>query len=204
MDRRVRNSKTQADQPIPVARKEKLVQPAVQQTEPAQDLEQLFSEHHAHVLNAAFRITGSQQDAEDVLQTVFIRLLKRAQPVDLSPSPGGYLHRAAVNAALDIVRSKGHKKDVALDDVAPLLPDEQQRSADDLQLDRQLRAQLRLALTHVSEQAAEMFVLRYFEGYGNTEIAQLLGTTRNTVAVVLHRTRHILKGHLGQFGGGDA
>ena len=46
-------------------------------TEPALDLEQAFEEHHAMVFRTAYRITGNTSDAEDVLQTVFLRLLRR-------------------------------------------------------------------------------------------------------------------------------
>jgi DNA-directed RNA polymerase specialized sigma24 family protein len=50
----------------------------------AADLERAFREHHALVFRAAYRVTGNAGDAEDVLQTVFLRLLKRdpgAEPV---------------------------------------------------------------------------------------------------------------------------
>ena len=75
-------------------------------TEPANlspaDLEPIFRENHAMVFRAAYRITGNPTDAEDVLQTVFLRMLKRdpgAEPVGHMPS---FLHRSAVNAALDL------------------------------------------------------------------------------------------------------
>ena len=56
---------------------------------------------------------------------------------------------------------------------------------------------VRQALTKVSPKAAEIFVLRYFDGYGNHEIAKMLGTSRSTVNVILHRTRNRLKDDLG-------
>ena len=59
-------------------------------------LEALFREHHGAVYRAAYRITGNAMDAEDVLQTVFTRLLRREEQPDLSESAGSYLHRAAV------------------------------------------------------------------------------------------------------------
>jgi RNA polymerase sigma factor (sigma-70 family) len=48
---------------------------------------------------------------------------------------------------------------------------------------------VRAALAALPERAAEMFVLRYFDGYGNREIARMLDTSWSTVAVTLHRTR---------------
>ena len=77
---------------------------AVPAAQGAGELERLFRDHHEQVFRAAYRITGSVTDAEDVLQTIFLRLASNAGTPDLAPSPAGYLHRAAVNAALDLVR----------------------------------------------------------------------------------------------------
>src|SRR5258708_15851286 len=77
-------------------------------------LEMLFREHHGAVYRAAYRITGNAMDAEDVLQTVFTRLLRREEQPDLSESAGSYLHRAAVNAALDLIRRPKRSPQVQL------------------------------------------------------------------------------------------
>src|SRR5881275_591211 len=62
-------------------------------------------------------------DADDVLQTVFIRLLRREEQPDLSESAGSYLHRAAVNAALDLMRRRKRSRKVDLDEVGETLVD---------------------------------------------------------------------------------
>src|SRR5512144_113470 len=69
-------------------------------------LEAAFEAHHAAVFRAAYRVTGNATDAEDVLQTVFLRLLRRPTEAEAVESMGGYLRRAAVNAALDLMRSR--------------------------------------------------------------------------------------------------
>src|SRR5271157_5319047 len=79
------------------------------------DLEQIFKDHHGLVFRAAYRVTGNADDAEDVLQTVFLRMVKReagAQPVENMAS---FLHRAAVNAALDLVRSRQNIRSIPLE-----------------------------------------------------------------------------------------
>ena len=68
---------------------------------PQQKLERIYLDHHAQVFRAAYRITGNSSDAEDVLQTVFLRLARAERGETLSETPGSYLHRAAVNAALE-------------------------------------------------------------------------------------------------------
>ncbi len=61
-------------------------------------LEQIFLEHKDLVYRAAYRVTGNSSDAEDVLQTVFLRLVRQEKFPEISNLPG-YLHRSAVNAS---------------------------------------------------------------------------------------------------------
>jgi RNA polymerase sigma-70 factor (ECF subfamily) len=72
----------------------------------SQEFEILFREHYALVYRTARVITGSADDAKDVLQTIFLRLLQRAVPPDAHKNPKGYFYRAAVNASLDMLRSR--------------------------------------------------------------------------------------------------
>lgn len=157
------------------------------------DLDAIYSAHRERVIRAAYRVTGNSQDAEDVLQTVFMRLARREGGSPLSDSPAGYLHRAAVNASLDIVRSRRSAKATPLDDVEAGLSDHREASPERHQASGEIRDRVRQALANMSPKAAEMFALRYFEGYGNHEIAKMLGASRSTVNVILHRTREKLK-----------
>lgn len=155
-------------------------------------LEELFSEHHGRVFRTAYRITGNATDAEDVLQTVFLRLLRRQDELELSRGAASYLHRAAVNAALDLLRARKRARAVDLDEVAGELTEADAESPEGRRGRGELRRWLRAAVARLSPRSAEIFTLRYLEGYGNREIAELLGTSQTAVAVILHRTRHRL------------
>jgi RNA polymerase sigma-70 factor (ECF subfamily) len=167
--------------------------------DPPEELESLFREHYSLVFRTAYRITGSIADAEDVLQTVFLRLARRAKDLELSPSPGSYLRRAAVNASLDLVRSRGRSDSTPLEEVKPDLIHSHGRDPEAQQLERELRKLIRQAIASLSTRTAEIVVLRYFEGYDNYEIAQLLGTSQVLVAVVLHRARNQLRKEISKF-----
>src|SRR4029453_15868070 len=54
------------------------------------ELEDLFREHHQLIYRTAYSVTGSKPDAEDVLQVIFLRLLRRGLPPDLLKNPKGY------------------------------------------------------------------------------------------------------------------
>jgi RNA polymerase sigma-70 factor (ECF subfamily) len=174
-----------------------------EQAEPApasmSELESLFRRHHDRVFRAAYRITGSIVDAEDVLQTVFLRLSRRRDDVDLEPSPASYLHRAAVNASLDLIRQRGRTQSIPFDDIAPDLVANHKLDPESLRAGRELSAVIRGAISRLGERSAEMFVLKYFEGYENKEIAEMMGTTPLVVGVLLHRARARVKKDLAEF-----
>lgn len=160
-----------------------------------QSLEAIFREHHGAVYRAAYRITGNAADAEDVLQTVFTRLLRREEQPDLSNSAGSYLHRAAVNAALDLMRRRKRARAVDVDDVSDQLVDED-AGPERRRGSREIARRVREALGRLSPRQAEIFSLRYLDGLGNLEIAKMLGSSQTSIAVILHRARHRLQKEL--------
>ena len=156
---------------------------------PLGEIERIFRDHHTMVFRAAYRITGNPTDAEDVLQTVFLRLLRRDAESEAVANMSGYLHRAAVNSALDLMRARQNSRSVPLDDVAPMLTENSALAPDRAHSSAESREWLRGAVARLSPQAAEIFSLRFFEGKDNNEIAGIVGTTPGTVAVTLSRAR---------------
>ncbi|HUA60970.1 MAG TPA: sigma-70 family RNA polymerase sigma factor [Verrucomicrobiae bacterium] len=176
--------------------------------DPAEDtsseLEQIFREHHGLVFRAAYRITANADDAEDVLQTVFLRLMKRDRNADPVGNMASFLHRAAVNAALDLMRARQNIRNVPLDNLEPVLAEPAHRSPDRVHTSGEVREWLRGALARLNPRIAEMFMLRFFDGKENPEIAKLMNTTPGTVAVTLSRTRDRLEKEYQAYLGGAA
>jgi len=143
-------------------------------------IERMYQEHHSMVFRTAYRVTGNAADAEDVLQTVFMRLTRREPRID---NPESYLRRSAVNTALDLVRARHDSSVVELDRLPARAQHEQ----------GELRENLRRALATLPERTAEMFALRFLEGLTNPEVARVMGLSQIVVAVTLHRTRRKLQ-----------
>lgn len=166
----------------------------------ASDLGALFREHYQGVFRVAYRITGSHSDAEDALQTIFVRLTPGWTGRDLSPNPRGYLYRAAINASLDIVRRRKLTNSVSLEAVELEHGLRHTgRNPEDNVVDMELRELLRQAVARLEGRAATAFVLRYYEGYDNGRIAEILGTSQLVVAVTLHRARTKLRKEIGNY-----
>ncbi len=169
---------------------------------PSGDLERIFQSHHSQVFGTAYRVTGSAQDAEDVLQTVFLRLLRRQEEIDLSPSPGSYLHRAAVNAALDLMRARGRSQSIPIDD-HDAAAENGHSDPNRCQQDAETRRNLRQALLKLSQRSAAIFTMRFLDGTPNREIAEAMGMSQAAVGVAIHRARNQVKKELATLLGGN-
>src|SRR5215510_6931130 len=80
---------------------------------------ELYERHYEAVFRAALRVTGNPADAEDVLQTVFLRVLARSGDIEEAALPAAYFKRAAVNAAVDVLRRRELHAESVYDDLAP-------------------------------------------------------------------------------------
>ena len=137
------------------------------------ELRVLFEEHNGMVYRAAYRVTGSSADAEDVLQTVFLRLLQPGRIEKIRHNPGAYLYR-------DYAAEADGDREVEQDELHRLL---------------------RRALLSLSPVESQVFVLKYFEECTNKEIGEILETTANSVNVALHKARGKLRKKLSTYMG---
>jgi RNA polymerase sigma-70 factor (ECF subfamily) len=147
----------------------------------------LYERHYEAVLRAALRVTGNPADAEDVLQTVFLRVLARGGEVEAAPLPAAYFRRAAVNAAVDLLRRRTAHAESVYDDRAPHAA---------VQPPSLLKEQLRRAIATLESDDATLFLLRHVEGLSIEELAGVFQLEKNNVAVRLHRIRHRLQAEM--------
>ncbi len=157
-------------------------QPGLMTSEP--DFAELYERHYATVYKAALRITGNPADAEDVLQTVFLRVLNQGGRIDHAQMPKAYFRRASANAAVDLLRRRASHAEARLyGDLPPAATES----------DALLKERLRRAVATLEQIDAVLFLLRYVEGLSNGELAEMFGLEKNSVAVRLHRIRQTLQ-----------
>jgi RNA polymerase sigma-70 factor (ECF subfamily) len=145
---------------------------------------ELYERHYEAVFRAALRVTGRPADAEDVLQTVFLRVLASGGDVEDLAQPAAYFRRAAVNAAVDVLRRRELHAESPYDDLAPHAA---------VQPPVLLKERLRRAIAAVDSDDATLFLLRHVEGLSIEELAAMFRIEKNNVAVRLHRIRHRLQ-----------
>jgi RNA polymerase sigma-70 factor (ECF subfamily) len=155
-----------------------------------EDIENLFRKHYQLLYRSAYGMTGNRQDAEDVLQSLFVKLMQNGLPPDLRQNPARYLHRAVVNLSLNVVRHR--KRQRLVDGVEHLTVPVFDGRDTDRQYE-EFHEGLMRALAQLKPRALEILLLRYKHDYSDVQIAQMLGTTRGTIAVALYRIRARLR-----------
>lgn len=151
---------------------------------PLSTFAELYESHFAAVYRTALRVTGNPADAEDVVQTVFLRVLDREHGRDYARMPEAFFRRAASNAAIDLLRRRRVRAETGLDGA----PAPAARETEVL-----LKERLRRAIAGLQPEDALLFLLRHVEGFTNGELARMFGQDRNNIAVRLHRIRQALQ-----------
>jgi RNA polymerase sigma-70 factor (ECF subfamily) len=175
-----------------------VMKPGEASGQPAQEFEKFFREHYQLVYRTAYSVTGRPEDAEDIVQAIFLKLLHRDAPLDLGRNPSGYLYRAAVNLALDTIRRRN--RHVLIFDNKYF---EQSDKAADANTAEELDSRLWKAIGQLHPSSAEILILRYVHNFSLTDIARMVGSTRATVAVSLFRSRSRLKKLIRESSGGN-
>jgi len=147
--------------------------------------EMLYTEHRDSVYRVALRVTHNAADAEDVVQNVFLRMLRNDSQPDPDRSPGAYLKRAAKNASIDLIRQRTQRAETTI-------PVYYQAPADA----HVERRQIQQAVEQLPPHNAHLFEMHYRDGYMCVELAELLDMQSGTVKSRLHRIRATLQKQL--------
>ena len=147
------------------------------------EFSRLFDQYHGMVFRTAYRLTGNAADAEDILQNIFLRLIRRPSGHDFTDEES-YLRRAAINASMDVLRARQTNSAFPLDEASVNTGSSNVN---------EMRDCLRRAFARLTPRSAEIFALRYLEDFTNQQIAKMLDMSQVLVAVTLHRTRRQLQ-----------
>jgi RNA polymerase sigma-70 factor (ECF subfamily) len=140
------------------------------------------------IYNAAFRVVGSEQDADDVTQAVFLRIVERIDDYDPRYKFFSWIYRIAVNEAIDVVRRR--REDPLEDDDefeadGAAGPEERAQS-------RQVGDRVQRALMRLKMDDRIVITLRHFSECSYQDISEVLGVDEKTVKSRLFEARQRL------------
>jgi RNA polymerase sigma-70 factor, ECF subfamily len=159
--------------------------------------DELVRQHADRVYRLAYRLSGSQHDAEDLTQETFIRVFRSVQ----NYQPGtfeGWLHRITTNLFLDMVRRRGRIRMEALPEDYDRVPADEP-NPEQIYHDSRLGPDLQAALDSLAPEFRAAVVLCDIEGLSYEEIGATLGVKLGTVRSRIHRGRQALRDHLARY-----
>ncbi len=148
----------------------------------------LYSLYSKAMYNVGYRITGNEEDAEDVLQESFISAFRNLDRYRGDAPFGSWLKRIVVNKAINCVKKKRpeHLPDDDRFDVAA--PEEEEVYLPGLTVDR-----VKKAIDLLPDGYRSVLSLYLLEGYDHQEIAEIMGITESTSKSQLNRSKRRLK-----------
>ena len=154
---------------------------------------QLFHKYHERVYSTAYRMTGNQQDAEDLTQEIFLKAYQSINKFRFRSAFSSWLYRLAVNSCIDELRKR--KKN----DATPLteeMPEMDVNTPEDQAISREREGQIWGAINSLNERERAIVILRDVEGLSYNEIAEVLRCSLGRVKSRLHEARQKLKAAL--------
>jgi RNA polymerase sigma-70 factor, ECF subfamily len=167
----------------------------------------LVERHSQNVFRLAYRMTGNQHDAEEVVQEAFLRAYQKLGQFAARANFGTWVYRIAANYAIDRLRQRQKEearrempsaegRDGMEDDPITRVADEAP-TPERLTQSVELRKQMEQALAALSHAERTAFIMRHWEGCGIEEIAAVLesnsSAAKNTVFRAVHKLRQALQ-----------
>jgi RNA polymerase sigma-70 factor (ECF subfamily) len=176
--------------------------------------EELLERYGSKVLNLAMRITRNQEDAEEILQDVFITVFTKIGSFEHKAQFSSWLYRVTMNSSFMKIRARNRRRTVSLEDVEPNIRQNwvgnrtEMFDVDFMSSRHELREAIQSAVEELPEDYRAIFVLRDIDGLSNEAVSQVLQLSVPAVKSRLHRSRLLmrerLKSHYAQLAEGVA
>ncbi len=155
--------------------------------------EEIYKAFSSAVYTIALHITRNRHDAEEVTQDVFVKIYRGLKNFRFSSSFGTWIYRIAVNAAINMHRSRSRRTELTeqVKDVS-MLPDATGTITKDVIDKQDAKMKLAVMLENLSAEQRSCIVLREIEGLNYKEMSDVLGIPLNTVRSRLKRAREAL------------
>ncbi len=166
--------------------------------------EELIRRYETKVHNLALRLTRNAEDAEEVLQDVFVTVFRKIDGFEGKAKFSSWLYRITVNAAFMKLRKRKQDQAVAIEDLLPQMENRgfveySSGGADTQAFSHEIRERIEAAIAKLPDEYKAVFILRDIDGLSNKEVGKILGLSVPAVKSRLHRSRLMLRRRLKRF-----
>jgi RNA polymerase sigma-70 factor (ECF subfamily) len=163
--------------------------------------EELITRYSNKVHSLASRLTRNAEDAEEVLQDVFVTVYRKLSKFEGKSTFSSWLYRVTVNASFMKLRRRKHDNNISVEEVLPQILNgalARQASAmggegDKVTAQHQLSEALEDAISRLPDEYRPVFILRDVDGLSSREVGKILNISVPAVKSRLHRSRMMLR-----------
>ena len=148
----------------------------------------LFRRYYPNLIFYATRLVG-EEEAEDVVQDVFVELWKRKDTIEIGDQIQAFLYRAVYTRALNVLKHRN------VEDGYCAAMEENNEVIRRIE-DRELRKEIYDAINELPDKCKEVFKLSYLHDMKNKEIADVLGVSLRTVEAHMYKALKYLRSRL--------
>jgi RNA polymerase sigma-70 factor (ECF subfamily) len=164
-------------------------------------LKEIFDKYHKKVYRIAYGVVRQREEALDIVQEVFIKLLRSIKNFKGRSKFYTYLYRMVMNTAIDHARKGGKQFVSSLDDEGSFqFPDKMEQGPERMLLQRELEGRVKLAMDKLSPEQKAALIFRDIEGLSYQEMSEAMGCSIGTVMSRLHygrrRIQELLKDYV--------
>lgn len=154
------------------------------------DFARLVDRYAGSLYRVIYRLCGSAEEAEDLVQETFVKVFKALPTLDLDRPLKPWLYKIAVNTTISQLRKRGHRTQLEFDEGRqPVVGDSTEMLAQ--------RVDAQAALARLPLDYRRMIVLRAVEDLAFSEIAEILDIPEATARTRFHRARQMFKTLMG-------
>lgn len=154
---------------------------------------ELVKRYHKKLLLYLRHLIGSGDEAEDLLQNVFVKTYENLRRFDQDRKFSSWIYRIAHNEAVNYLKKKSRRRTVSWEDIVSVKDKidtaDTKDSPEASRVRKELRREVRFALDRLPKKYREVIVLKYFLGKSYREMSDITGRPQNTVATLLNRAK---------------
>lgn len=168
----------------------------------------IFKEYYLPLYYYAKKITGSRENAEEVLQTTFLRLWENPEVLNIDRSLNSYLYKVVYNNSINLLKQMQTKEKYENNYKQRIFEanefySQSEKNSLSILIADELNEKIEISINKLPKQCQKIFKLSRYEGLKNKEIAQQLDISLNTVikqiSIALTKLRKSLSQYLNIF-----
>ena len=155
--------------------------------------DEIVKRYEKKLFSYVYRLVGNKEEAEDILQNVFVKAYKNIKTFDIERKFSSWIYRIAHNEAINFLKKRNKKKFISWEDIVSskdkMDTKSEERSPIDIWIRKESATEVKEAMEMLPGKYREVLILRYFSEKSYEEIGKIIKSPVNTVGTLINRAK---------------